>query len=40
MRKYRDIKLVITKARKNYLVLEPNYHTNNFFSECLLAIEI
>ena len=40
MRKYRDIKLVITKARKNYLVLEPNYHTKNFFSECLLAIEI
>ena len=40
MRKYRDIKHVITKVRKNYLVLEPNYHTKNFFSECLLATEM
>ena len=27
VRKHRDIKLVTTKARSNYLVSEPNYHT-------------
>ena len=27
MRKYRYIKLVATKARRNYLVSEPNYNT-------------
>ena len=31
MRKDRDIKLVTTEARKNYLVSKPNYHTNFFF---------
>ena len=31
VRKHEHIKLVTTKARKNYLVLEPNYHTTNFF---------
>ena len=25
--KYRDIKLVATEKRRNYLVSEPNYHT-------------
>ena len=25
--KYRDIKLVTTEGRRNYLVSEPNYHT-------------
>ena len=36
--KYRDIKLLTTNARKNYLVPEQNYQTTNFFSENLLAI--
>ena len=27
VRKHRDIKLVTTEARRNYLVSEPNYHT-------------
>ena len=32
VRKHRDIKLVTTEPRRNYLVLEPNYHrTNNFW---------
>ena len=30
-RKHRDIKLVITEKRRNYLVLEPNYHNTIFF---------
>ena len=30
-RKHRDIKLVTTKRRRNYLVSEPNYHTTKFF---------
>ena len=34
-RKFRDIKLVKTERRRNYLVLEPNYHTTNFFTENL-----
>ena len=32
IRKYRDIKLVTTEARKNYLVSEENYHTTKNFS--------
>ena len=31
VRKHRDIKLVTTEARRNYLVSEPNYHTINIF---------
>ena len=27
VRKHRDIKLVTTNERRNYLVSEPNYHT-------------
>ena len=27
IRKHRDIKLVATNRRRNYLVSEPNYHT-------------
>ena len=27
MRKRRDIKLVTTERRKNYLVSQPNFHT-------------
>ena len=38
VRKYRDIKLVTTKRRIQYLVSEPNDHTINFFTENLLAI--
>ena len=40
VRKHRNIKLVTTKRRRNYLVQEPNYHTTKFFTENLLAIEI
>ena len=40
VRKQRDIKLVITNRRRNYLVSEPNYHTKKWFSEYLLAIEM
>ena len=36
VRKHRDIKLVATERRRNYLVSEPNYHTTKF----LLAIEM
>ena len=38
--KHRDIKLVTTEKRKNYLVSEPNYHTAKFYAENLLAIEM
>ena len=31
--KHRDIKLVATGARRNFLVSDQNYHTINFFSE-------
>ena len=30
VRKHRDIKLVTTKRRRNYLVSQPNYHTQSF----------
>ena len=41
VRKYRDIKLVVTADEKrNKLVSEPNYHTTKHFSENLLAIEM
>ena len=39
-RKHRDIELLTTKRRRNYLVYEPNYHTTKFFTENLLAIEM
>ena len=29
----RDIKLVTTERRRNYLVPEPNFHTTKFFTE-------
>ena len=32
MRKHRDIKLVITERRRNYLVSEPNFFTAKFIS--------
>ena len=31
VRKHRYIKLVTTEKRRNYLVLEPNYHTIEVF---------
>ena len=37
VRKHRDIKLVRTERRRNYLVSEPNYRTKKFFTENLLA---
>ena len=40
IRKQKDIKLVITERRRNYLVSEPNDHTTKFLTENLLAIEI
>ena len=40
VRKHRDIKLVTTERRRNYLVSEPNYHTTKFFAQYLLAIEM
>ena len=40
MRKYRDVKLVTTERRRNYLVSEQNYQTTKFFTENLLAIEM
>ena len=40
VRKQRDIKLVTTERRRNYLVSESNFHTTKFFTEKLLAIEM
>ena len=40
VRKHRNIKLVTTERKRNYLVSEPNYHTTKFFAENLLAIEL
>ena len=40
VRKHRDIKLVTTERRRNYLLSEPNCHTTKFFTENLLAIEM
>ena len=40
VRKCKDIKLVTTERRRNYLVSRPNYHTKKFFAESLLAIEL
>lgn len=41
VRKHKGIKLVKTDIRRNYLALEPNYHTTKqrIFSEILLATE-
>ena len=39
-RKHRDIKVVTTNKRRNYLVSEPTYHTTKWFLEDLLAIEM
>ena len=31
MRRYRDIKLVTTESRRNYLVSEPDYYTTKLY---------
>ena len=33
LRNHRDIKLVTTKARRNLLGSQPNYHTTIFFQK-------
>ena len=38
VRKHRDIKLVTTKRKRNYLVSKPNYHTTRLFPQNPLAI--
>ena len=38
--KHRDIKLVRTKRRRNYLISDPSYYTKKFFTENVLAIEM
>ena len=38
--KRRDINLLTTERRRNYLVSKPNYHTTNFFTKNLLAIKM
>ena len=40
VRKHRDIKLATTEKRRNYLLLERNYHTTKFFKENGLTIEV
>ena len=40
VKNHRYINLVTTEGRRNYLVLEPNYHATKKFSKNLLAIEM
>ena len=40
VRKHRDIKLTTKEKARNYLVSETNYHTKNFLTKHLLAIEM
>ena len=40
VREHRDIKVVTTESRENYLVSELNYCITKFFTENLLEIEI
>ena len=40
VRKHRNIELIATERRRNYLVSEPNYQTTKFFTDNLLAIEM
>ena len=40
VRKYRDVKLLITEKRRNHSMSESNYHTTKFFTEHLSAIEM
>ena len=40
VRKHRNIKLIATEKRRNYLVSEPNYHTIKFFTKIVLALKM
>ena len=40
VRKHRNIKIVATRKRRNYLVSKQNHYTTKFFTEHLLTIEI
>ena len=40
VRKHRDIKLVTTERRRNYLVSEPNFQPTKIFTENVLGIEM
>ena len=40
VRKHRDIQLVTTEKRRNYLISEPDYHSTKFFTESLLETEM
>ena len=40
VRKNRNIKLITTEKRRNYLVSEPNYHTIKFFTKIVLALKM
>ena len=40
VRKHRNIKLIATKRKRNYLVSQPNYHTTKFFTKNLLATKM
>ena len=40
VRKNRDIKLVTTERRRNYLVSEPNFQPTKIFTENVLGIEM
>ena len=39
-RKHRDIKLVITEAKRNKLASEPNYHSAKYISKHLLVMKM
>ena len=40
LRKYKDLKLIKTERKGNYLVSQPNYYSTKFFSENLISIEM
>ena len=40
VRKHRNIKLVTTERRRNYLVWDSNYHTKKFFTGKVLTTEM
>ena len=40
VRKHRDIKLVTTERKRNYLTSEPNHHITKHFTENLLSTEM
>ena len=40
VRKHRNIKLVTTEGKSDYLVKEPNYRNTKIFTKSVLAIQI